>query len=93
MYKKIVNEIIFFFFQDGIGSLKIIPGGIELRGQAAILDALIASSVKSRRGNNLMLESWANFTASARGDNGQVLASFSLSKPNNSFLFTFLTDR
>ncbi|OXU30305.1 hypothetical protein TSAR_016080 [Trichomalopsis sarcophagae] len=63
-----------------MGSLKVIPGGIELRGQAAILDALIASSVKSRRGSNLMLESWANFTASARGDNGQVLARFTLTE-------------
>ncbi|XP_023246379.1 zeta-sarcoglycan [Copidosoma floridanum] len=68
------------FSLEGMGSLKVIPGGIELRGQAAILDALIASSVKSRRGSNLMLESWSNFTASARGDNGQTLARFTLSE-------------
>ncbi|XP_023317599.1 zeta-sarcoglycan [Trichogramma pretiosum] len=68
------------FSFDGIGSLKVIPGGIELHGQAAILDALIASSVKSRRGSNLVLESWTNFTASARSDTGQVLARFTLSE-------------
>ncbi|XP_011499087.1 PREDICTED: delta-sarcoglycan-like [Ceratosolen solmsi marchali] len=68
------------FSFEGIGSLKVIPGGVELKGQATILDALIASSVKSRRGSNLMLESWTNFTASARGNNGQVLARFTLSE-------------
>ena len=67
-------------FQEGIGSLKVVPGGIELRGQAAILDALIASSIRSRRGRNLVLESWGNFTASARSHDGRVLARFTLSK-------------
>ncbi|CAB0033709.1 unnamed protein product [Trichogramma brassicae] len=76
------KKIIFEKKRDGIGSLKVIPGGIELHGQAAILDALIASSVKSRRGSNLVLESWTNFTASARSDTGQVLARFTLRSPD-----------
>ncbi|KYM84598.1 Zeta-sarcoglycan [Atta colombica] len=59
---------------EGIGSLKVVPGGIELRGQAAVLDALIASSLRSRKGKNLVLESWSNFTASARSHDGRLLA-------------------
>ncbi|XP_053973362.1 zeta-sarcoglycan isoform X2 [Hylaeus volcanicus] len=62
------------FSSEGIGSLKVVPGGIELRGQAAVLDALVASSLRSRRGKNLFLESWSNFTASARSHDGRLLA-------------------
>ncbi|XP_020279341.1 zeta-sarcoglycan isoform X2 [Pseudomyrmex gracilis] len=62
------------FSYEGIGSLKVVPGGIELRGQAAVLDALVASSLRSRRGKNLVLESWSNFTASARSHDGRLLA-------------------
>ncbi|RLU15940.1 hypothetical protein DMN91_011698 [Ooceraea biroi] len=62
------------FSSEGIGSLKVVPGGIELRGQAAVLDALVASSLRSRRGKNLVLESWSNFTASARSHDGRLLA-------------------
>lgn len=66
------------FSSEGIGSLRVVPGGVELRGQATILDALVASSVKSRRGRNLILESWSNFTASARSHDGRLLARFTL---------------
>lgn len=62
------------FSSEGIGSLKVVPGGIELRGQAAVLDALVASNLRSRRGKNLVLESWSNFTASARSHDGRLLA-------------------
>ncbi|KOX73684.1 Zeta-sarcoglycan [Melipona quadrifasciata] len=64
--------------EEGIGSLKVVPGGIELRGQAAVLDALVASSLRSRRGKNLVLESWSNFTASARSHDGRLLARFTV---------------
>lgn len=70
----------FLFFQEGIGSLKVVPGGVELRGQAAVLDALVASSLRSRRGKNLVLESWSNFTASARSHDGRLLARFTVGK-------------
>lgn len=70
----------FLSFQEGIGSLKVVPGGIELRGQAAVLDALVASSLKSRRGKNLVLESWSNFTASARSHDGRLLARLTVGK-------------
>lgn len=70
----------FLFFQEGIGSLKVVPGGIELRGQAAVLDALVASSLRSRRGKNLVLESWSNFTASARSHDGRLLARLTVGK-------------
>ncbi|KYN06889.1 Zeta-sarcoglycan [Cyphomyrmex costatus] len=63
-----------FVILEGIGSLKVVPGGIELRGQAAVLDALVASSLRSQRGKNLVLESWSNFTASARSHDGRLLA-------------------
>lgn len=63
-----------------MGSLKVVPGGIELRGQAAVLDALVASSLRSRRGKNLVLESWSNFTASARSHDGRLLARFTVGK-------------
>ncbi|XP_076760679.1 sarcoglycan delta isoform X2 [Xylocopa sonorina] len=66
------------FSSEGIGSLKVVPGGIELRGQAAVLDALVASSLRSRRGKNLVLESWSNFTASARSHDGRLLARFTV---------------
>ncbi|XP_058796290.1 delta-sarcoglycan isoform X2 [Phymastichus coffea] len=95
------------FSLEGIGSLKVIPGGVELRGQAAVLDSLVASSLKSRRGNSLSLESWSNFTASARGDNGRLLARFTLSEdkmecvsrafkitdPNGELLFSATNER
>ncbi|XP_066588365.1 zeta-sarcoglycan isoform X2 [Prorops nasuta] len=66
------------FSSDGLGSLRVVPGGIELRGQAAILDALVVSSLRSRRGKNLVLESWSNFTASARSQDGRLLARFTV---------------
>ncbi|XP_068970910.1 zeta-sarcoglycan isoform X1 [Bombus flavifrons] len=66
------------FSSEGIGSLKVVPGGVELRGQAAVLDALVASSLRSRRGKNLVLESWSNFTASARSHDGRLLARFTV---------------
>lgn len=66
------------FSSEGIGSLKVVPGGVELRGQAAVLDALVASSLRSRRGKNLVLESWSNFTASARSQDGRLLARFTV---------------
>ncbi|XP_015179437.1 PREDICTED: zeta-sarcoglycan [Polistes dominula] len=62
------------FTSEGIGSLKVVPGGIELRGQAAILDTLVASNLRSRKGENLVLESWSNFTATARSHDGRLLA-------------------
>lgn len=58
----------------------MVPGGIELRGQAAVLDALVASSLRSRRGKNLVLESWSNFTASARSHDGRLLARLTVGK-------------
>ncbi|XP_070169107.1 zeta-sarcoglycan isoform X2 [Polyergus mexicanus] len=62
------------FSSEGIGSLKVVPGGIVLRGQATVLDALVASNLRSQQGKNLVLESWSNFTASARSHDGRLLA-------------------
>lgn len=40
----------FLTIQDGIGQLKVIDGGVQLEGQAIILDELRTSHVRSRHG-------------------------------------------
>lgn len=51
--------------QDGMGQLKIVSGGIQLTGQAMVLDILRASSIRSKHGQPIsigMIESiwcWA----------------------------------
>ncbi|GLH03714.1 Delta-sarcoglycan [Gryllus bimaculatus] len=57
---------------EGMGQLRIVAGGVQLRGQALVLDALLASSIRSRYGQPLVLESSRNFTVNARGPDGRV---------------------
>lgn len=45
-----------------MGQLKIVSGGIELSGQALIMDHLRASSIKTRVGQPLNIDSFRNFT-------------------------------
>ncbi|KAF7993778.1 hypothetical protein HCN44_010385, partial [Aphidius gifuensis] len=66
------------FSSEGIGAMRIMKRGVELRGQAAVLDNLIASTISSRNGRNLMLESWSNFTATTRAANGHISARLTL---------------
>lgn len=40
-------------FQDGMGQMRIVEGGIQLEGQAIILDELKTSHIKSRHGQPL----------------------------------------
>ena len=46
---------ILFYLQDGMGQLKIVSGGIQLSGQALVLDILRASSIKSKHGQPITL--------------------------------------
>ncbi|KAJ9596317.1 hypothetical protein L9F63_012650, partial [Diploptera punctata] len=58
---------------EGMGQLRIVTGGIQLSGQAMVLDALIASSIRSRRGQPITVESSRNFTVNTRDQNGKVV--------------------
>ncbi|CAG4964853.1 unnamed protein product [Parnassius apollo] len=55
-----------------MGQLRIVPGGLQLLGQAIVLDSLFASSIKSRRGQPISVESSRNFTVSTRDSHGSV---------------------
>lgn len=43
------------FSPDGMGQLKVIPGGIELSGQTIVLDLLRASTIKSKNNQPLSI--------------------------------------
>ncbi|XP_017494776.1 PREDICTED: ras-interacting protein RIP3-like, partial [Rhagoletis zephyria] len=43
------------FTTDGMGHLKIVPGGIQLTGQALIMDMLRASTIRSRHGQPIAI--------------------------------------
>ncbi|XP_071452781.1 delta-sarcoglycan-like [Hetaerina americana] len=61
------------FSSEGMGQLRIVAGGIQLNGQAMILDSLVASSIRSRRGQPIAIESSRNFTVNTRDDDGRVI--------------------
>ncbi|XP_072941675.1 zeta-sarcoglycan-like [Epargyreus clarus] len=58
------------FNSEGMGQLRIVPGGLQLLGQALMLDSLFASSIKSRRGQPISIESSRNFTVLTRDYHG-----------------------
>ncbi|XP_034118096.2 delta-sarcoglycan [Drosophila albomicans] len=58
------------FSTEGMGQLKILPGGIQLSGQAVIMDMLRASSIRSRHGQPISIESSRNFSINTRDPNG-----------------------
>lgn len=64
---------------EGIGAMRIMRNGIELTGQAVVLDNLIASTITSRQAKNLKLESWSNFSATIRAPEGYISAQLTLS--------------
>lgn len=55
-----------------MGPLKIVSGGIELSGQALIMDHLRVSSIKTRVGQPLTLESFRNFTIQTHDSPGTI---------------------
>ncbi|KAJ2950690.1 hypothetical protein O0L34_g8950 [Tuta absoluta] len=58
------------FNSEGMGQLRIVPGGLQLLGQALVLDSLFTSSIKSRRGQPISIESSRNFSVSTRDQHG-----------------------
>ncbi|KAL4703404.1 hypothetical protein ACJJTC_011193 [Scirpophaga incertulas] len=58
------------FNSAGMGQLRIVPGGLQLLGQALVLDSLFASNIKSRRGQPITMESSRNFSVSTRDSHG-----------------------
>ncbi|KAH8366614.1 hypothetical protein KR084_006915 [Drosophila pseudotakahashii] len=60
------------FSTEGMGQLKIVPGGIQLSGQAIIMDMLRASTIRSRHGQPISIESSRNFSINTRDPNGMI---------------------
>ncbi|XP_058127055.1 YEATS domain-containing protein 2 [Anopheles ziemanni] len=60
------------FSSNGMGQLKIVPGGLQLSGQALILNTLRASSIRSKHGQPISIESSRNLTVNTRNPNGAV---------------------
>ncbi|XP_063706397.1 delta-sarcoglycan [Culicoides brevitarsis] len=60
------------FSSDGMGHLKMIPGGIQLNGQSMVMDTLRASKIKARQYQPITIESFRNFTINTRTDEGLV---------------------
>ncbi|XP_060530820.1 gamma-sarcoglycan-like [Cylas formicarius] len=58
------------FSPDGMGHLEIIPGGLKLKGNAYVLENLIATQIRSRRGDPVVVESSRNVTLKSRSSNG-----------------------
>ncbi|KAG5675651.1 hypothetical protein PVAND_005538 [Polypedilum vanderplanki] len=58
--------------KDGMGQMRIVDGGIQLDGQAIILDELKTSLIKSRHGQPLTFESTKNLTFNTRDEDGHV---------------------
>lgn len=70
-----------------MGQLRIVPGGLQLLGQALVLDSLFASSIKSRRGQPISIESSRNFTVSTRDAQGMMKSRLFLGKNTNFFMY------
>ncbi|XP_058823864.1 uncharacterized protein LOC131684750 [Topomyia yanbarensis] len=60
------------FSSDGMGQLKIVSGGIQLTGQALVLDILRASSIRSKHGQPISIESSRNFSINTRDSEGYL---------------------
>lgn len=60
------------FSLDGIGNMKITPNGIQLNGEAMVLDTLLTSQISSKPGRSLTIDSSRNITLTARDDQGRI---------------------
>lgn len=56
-----------------MGQLKVVPGGLQLSGQAVVMDQLRASTIRSRHAQPIAIESARNLTVNTRDEQG-VLA-------------------
>lgn len=75
-----------------MGQLRIVPGGLQLLGQALVLDSLFASSIKSKRGYPISVESSRNFTVSTRDAHGLLQSRLFLGEYLYSFSFKISDD-
>lgn len=73
-----------------MGHLKIVNGGIRLEGRAFVLDSLLASSIKSRYGQPIVIESSMNLTLSTRNKDGYLKNFIFLGEYINSVLSNYL---
>lgn len=53
-----------------MGQLKVVAGGLQLSGQAVVMDLLRASTIRSRHAQPIAIESARNLTINARNENG-----------------------
>ncbi|KAL5278427.1 SGCG family protein [Megaselia abdita] len=60
------------FSTNGMGQLKIIPHGVQLTGQTLIMDLLRASSIRSKHGQPITIESSRNFSINTRDKKGKL---------------------
>ncbi|XP_048517683.1 delta-sarcoglycan isoform X2 [Dendroctonus ponderosae] len=59
------------FSTDGMGQLEVVPGGLKLKGNAFVLDNLIANQIRSRSGEPIVIESSRNITLRSRDKLGR----------------------
>jgi hypothetical protein len=69
--------------QDGIGNMKITPSGIQLNGEAMVLDTLITSQISAKHGQPLVFDSSQNITLNARDAQGRIANKIFLGKTTN----------
>lgn len=55
-----------------MGQFKVVTGGLQLTGQALVLDVLRASTIRSRHGQPISIESSRNFSVNTRDSEGFI---------------------
>ncbi|GAB0087063.1 uncharacterized protein DMENIID0001_013330 [Sergentomyia squamirostris] len=60
------------FSSEGMGQLKVVTGGLQLSGQALVLDILRASTIRSRVAQPIAIESSRNFSINTRDSEGFI---------------------
>lgn len=55
-----------------MGQLKVVPGGLQLSGQAVVMDLLRASTIRSRHAQPIAIESARNLTVNTRDEHGTL---------------------
>jgi len=63
-----------------MGRLKVVEDGLQLHGRAMVLDALVASTIRSRPGAPISVDSSHNFSVSARDHLGRTVSKLVLGK-------------
>lgn len=63
-----------------MGHLKVLSTGLKLNGNAFIMDRLIASHIKSRHSQAIILRSNSTYTFSVRNQSGSIENLITLSK-------------